>query len=107
MSPRTWVLLSDKQGDNGQVETIVAALPWAVERKYVYMLPQWVLGKPRYRPTDCRELRLTYGMPLRIWVAVTPDMAAFTAWARACELKPSRRALSRARIFSMYSVSSC
>ncbi len=51
MSPRTWVLLSDKQGDNGQVETIVAALPWAVERKYVYMLPQWVLGKPRYRPS--------------------------------------------------------
>jgi glycosyltransferase involved in cell wall biosynthesis len=51
VSPRTWVLLSDKQGDNGQVETIVAALPWAVERKYVHMLTQWVLGKPRYRPS--------------------------------------------------------
>ena len=49
--PRTWVLLSDKQGDNGQVETIVAALPWPVERKYVHMLHQWVLGKPRYRPS--------------------------------------------------------
>ena len=49
--PRTWVLLSDKQGDNGQVETIVAALPWPVEHKYVHMLPQWVLGKPRYRPS--------------------------------------------------------
>ena len=50
-APRTWVLLSDKQGDNGQVETIVAALPWPVEHKYVHMLPQWVLGKPRYRPS--------------------------------------------------------
>ncbi|MCP5188705.1 MAG: mitochondrial fission ELM1 family protein [Pseudomonadales bacterium] len=49
--PRTWVILSDKQGDNGQVETIVEALGWPVEHKYVHMLPQWVLGKPRYRPS--------------------------------------------------------
>ena len=49
--PRTWVILSDKQGDNGQVETIVDALGWPVEHKYVHMLPQWVLGKPRYRPS--------------------------------------------------------
>lgn len=49
--PRTWVILSDKRGDNGQVETIVDALPWPVEHKYVHMLPQWVLGKPRYRPS--------------------------------------------------------
>jgi mitochondrial fission protein ELM1 len=49
--PRTWVILSDKQGDNGQVITIVDALPWPVEHKYVHMLPQWVLGKPLYRPT--------------------------------------------------------
>ncbi|MCB1699274.1 MAG: mitochondrial fission ELM1 family protein [Halioglobus sp.] len=48
-APRTWVILSDKQGDNGQVETIVDALPWPVEHKYVHMLPQWVLGKPRHR----------------------------------------------------------
>jgi mitochondrial fission protein ELM1 len=49
--PRTWVILSDKQGDNGQVETIVDALLWPVEHKYMHMLPQWVLGKPRYRPS--------------------------------------------------------
>lgn len=51
MHPRTWVILSDKQGDNGQVDTIVDALGWPVEHKYVHMLPQWVLGKPRYRPS--------------------------------------------------------
>jgi len=51
MAPRTWVILSDKRGDNGQVETIVEALTWPVEYKYVYMKPQWVLGKPRYRPS--------------------------------------------------------
>ena len=51
MTPRIWVILSDKRGDNGQVETIVAALPWPVEYRNVYMQPQWVLGKPRYRPS--------------------------------------------------------
>ena len=29
------------------------------------------LGKPRYRPSDCRELRLTYGMPFRVWVRLS------------------------------------
>ena len=51
MTPRTWVILSDKRGDNGQVETIVSALPWPVEYRTVYMLPQWVLGKPSYGPS--------------------------------------------------------
>ncbi|MCR9105673.1 MAG: mitochondrial fission ELM1 family protein [Gammaproteobacteria bacterium] len=50
-APRTWVILSDKRGDNGQVETIVDALPWPVEHKYVHMQPQWVLGKPKFRPS--------------------------------------------------------
>jgi mitochondrial fission protein ELM1 len=51
VAPRTWVILSDKRGDNGQVETIVDALPWPVENKYVHMLPEYVLGKPRYKPS--------------------------------------------------------
>ncbi|MEZ5573545.1 MAG: ELM1/GtrOC1 family putative glycosyltransferase [Halioglobus sp.] len=51
MTARTWVILSDKRGDNGQVETIVDALNWPVEHKYVHMRPEYVLGKPRYRPS--------------------------------------------------------
>jgi mitochondrial fission protein ELM1 len=51
VTPRTWVILSDKRGDNGQVETIVDALQWPVEHKYVHMQPEYVLGKPRYRPS--------------------------------------------------------
>ena len=49
--PRVWVLVSDKKGDNGQIDTIVDALGWECERKYVHMRPEWVLGKPRYRPS--------------------------------------------------------
>ena len=26
------------------------------------------LGKPRYEPDECRQLRLTYGRPFRIWL---------------------------------------
>jgi len=51
VAPRTWVILSDKRGDNGQVDTIVEGLPWPVEHKYVHMKPEFVLGKPRYRPS--------------------------------------------------------
>lgn len=46
--PRIWVIVSDKRGDNGQVETIADALPWSCEKKYVHMLPQYVQGKPRF-----------------------------------------------------------
>jgi len=51
VSQRTWVMLGDKRGDNGQVETIVEALGWPVARKFLQPLPQWVYGKPRFEPT--------------------------------------------------------
>ncbi|GIX29889.1 MAG: hypothetical protein KatS3mg124_0361 [Porticoccaceae bacterium] len=49
--PRTWLLLGDKQGDNGQVLTLAEALGWPWEVRRLEMKPQWVLGKPRFRPT--------------------------------------------------------
>jgi mitochondrial fission protein ELM1 len=51
VTPNTWVIVSDKTGDNGQVEALVEKLGWPVTTKHVYMLPQWVKGKPRVRPT--------------------------------------------------------
>jgi hypothetical protein len=51
MAPRTWVLLGDKGGDNGQVETLVQALGWPVERRFLQPLPEWVYGKPTFRPS--------------------------------------------------------
>lgn len=86
MAPRTWIILSDKRGDNGQVETIVEALPWPVEHKYVHMKPQWVLGKPRYRPS-LDHLDLARSDPLEapwpdliITVGRRPSMVAL--WVR-------------------------
>ena len=86
MPPRTWVILSDKRGDNGQVETIVDALSWPVEQKYVHMKPEWVLGKPRYRPS-LDHLDLAQSDPLEapwpdliITVGRRPSMVAL--WVR-------------------------
>ncbi len=86
MTPRTWVILSDKRGDNGQVDTIVDALGWEVEHKYVHMLPEFVLGKPRYRPSldhldRSRSDALTDPWPeLIITVGRRPSMVAL--WIR-------------------------
>ena len=46
-TPSLWLVVGDKAGDNGQVETIVEALGWPFERKYVHMKDEYVLGKPR------------------------------------------------------------
>ena len=29
---------------------------------------RYELGKPRYTPEECRQLRLTYGRPFRVWL---------------------------------------
>ena len=31
------------------------------------------LGKPRYTPEECRQLRLTYGRPFRVWLRLNKD----------------------------------
>ncbi len=86
MTPRTWVILSDKRGDNGQVDTIVDELGWPVEHKYVHMKPEFVLGKPRYRPS-LEHIDLSQSDPLEapwpdliITVGRRPSMAAL--WVR-------------------------
>ena len=50
-NPRTWLVLGDKHGDNGQVQAVAAKLPWPYETRFVQMKPKWVRGKPRVRPS--------------------------------------------------------
>jgi mitochondrial fission protein ELM1 len=53
--PRVWLLLGNKKGDNGQVETIADALQaqfgWACERKNIQVREPFLFGKPRVGPT--------------------------------------------------------
>lgn len=34
---------------------------------------RYELGKPRYTPQECRQLRLTYGRPFRVWLRLNKD----------------------------------
>ena len=34
---------------------------------------RYELGKPRYTPAECRQLRLTYGMPFRVWLRLIKE----------------------------------
>ncbi|HUG94387.1 MAG TPA: DNA-directed RNA polymerase subunit beta, partial [Planctomycetaceae bacterium] len=39
--------------------------------KLEYM--RYELGKPRYTPVECRQLRLTYGRPFRVWLRLMKE----------------------------------
>lgn len=53
--PRIWLLLGNKKGDNGQVETIADALQsqlgWHCERKNIQVREPFLFGKPKVGPT--------------------------------------------------------
>lgn len=49
--PSTWLVLGDKQGDNGQVYTIADALGWPYQLRHIQVLPPFVFGKPKVGPT--------------------------------------------------------
>ncbi len=34
---------------------------------------RYQLGKPRYEPDECRQLRLTYGRPFKVWLRLTKE----------------------------------
>ena len=34
---------------------------------------RYELGKPRYEPDECRQLRLTYGRPFRVWLRLNKE----------------------------------
>jgi uncharacterized protein len=50
-TPRTWLVLGDKRGDNGQVEMIAQALGWPCERRNLVMRPRYAVAKPWVRPS--------------------------------------------------------
>lgn len=46
-TPRVWLVMGDKPGDNAQLEIVAEALGLPVERRRVIPRSEWVLGKPR------------------------------------------------------------
>ncbi|MDW8124324.1 MAG: ELM1/GtrOC1 family putative glycosyltransferase [Geminicoccaceae bacterium] len=80
--PRLWLLLGDKAGDNAQVLELARALgePFAIKR--LVPRPEWMLGKPRFRPSlahldPARSDPLEPPWPeLAITIGRRPSMAA-------------------------------
>lgn len=50
-SPRVWILLGQKPGDNAQVLNLQRAVGWPAEPKRIVVEPRWERGKPRIRPS--------------------------------------------------------
>ena len=38
------------------------------DKKITLEYVKYELGKPRYEPDECRQLRLTYGRPFKVWL---------------------------------------
>lgn len=69
-TPRTWLVMGNKTGDNAQVEAIAQSLDWPVARKRLTFREQYSLQPPRFRAT-LHHLDVTRSDPL---VPPWPDL---------------------------------
>ncbi len=81
-TPRIWLLIGDKLGDNAQVQVLADALGWRCEVRQLFPKPEWVLGKPTFAPglehlDPVRSAQLAPPWPdLILTIGRRPSMAA-------------------------------
>ena len=65
---------SDRRKDHGLQGVLTEIFPIESYDKQVKLeYLRYELGKPRYTPEECRQLRLTYGRPFRVWLRLNKD----------------------------------
>ena len=65
---------ADKRKDQGLESVLREIFPIESYDKTISLqYLKYELGKPRYTPDECRQLRLTYGKPFRIWLRLNKD----------------------------------
>ena len=65
---------SDKRKDQGIEGVLREIFPIESYDKSLQLeYLRYELGKPRYEPDECRQLRLTYGRPFRVWLRLTKE----------------------------------
>jgi DNA-directed RNA polymerase subunit beta len=65
---------SDKRKDEGLEGVLREIFPIeSYDKKLTLDYLRYELGKPRYEPDECRQLRLTYGRPFRIWLRLNRE----------------------------------
>jgi mitochondrial fission protein ELM1 len=85
-TPRVWMLVGEKQGDNAQLRVVAGALGWPVEERRIAMQPAWVRGKPRVRPSlehidPARSDRLEPPWP-DLLIAIGRRLSMVALWVR-------------------------
>jgi DNA-directed RNA polymerase subunit beta len=64
----------DKRANSGLEGVLKEIFPIeSYDKKLSLEYIKYELGKPRYDPTECRQLRLTYGRPFRVWLRLRKD----------------------------------
>src|SRR6187200_813728 len=67
-------LAVDKRKDHGLESVLKEIFPIESYDKTIKLeYLHYELGKPRYTPEECRQLRLTYGKPFRIWLRLNKE----------------------------------
>ena len=65
---------ADKRKDEGLEGVLREIFPIeSYDKKLSLQYLRFELGKPRYEPDECRQLRLTYGRPFRIWLRLNKE----------------------------------
>src|SRR5687768_3222266 len=65
---------SDKRKDHGLEGVLREIFPIESYDKTIKLeYLRYELGKPRYTPDECRQLRLTYGKPFRVWLRLNKE----------------------------------
>ncbi len=60
--------------DQGLEEILREVFPIkSYDEQYELEYVKYELGKPRYTATECRQLRLTYGRPFRVWMRLNKE----------------------------------
>ncbi len=67
---------SDKRKDQGLESVLREIFPIeSYDKQISLQYLRYELGKPRYTPDECRQLRLTYGKPFKVWLRLNKDQA--------------------------------
>ncbi|MEO8493774.1 MAG: DNA-directed RNA polymerase subunit beta [Planctomycetota bacterium] len=64
----------DKRKDQGLEGVLREIFPVeSYDKQITLAYLRYELGKPRYTPDECRQLRLTFGKPFRVWLRLNKD----------------------------------
>ena len=66
---------SDKRKKDQGIENVLNEIfpIESYDKNFELEYSRYELGKPRYTPDECRQLRLTYGQPFRVWLRLVKD----------------------------------